>query len=138
MSLADFEKAVLIAFDQSGSADAALKQQAQAYCDGLKASPDAWVAFVQGFQGSGFAEVKFWCLQVRPGTHIGAGAAPRGTAPQHAQRSAAGGRRQQATDVVPRATTLHTFVKGAVRPQTWAVQPQTWVVQPQTWADLDP
>lgn len=61
----DFERAVLITFDQSGSADAPLKAQAQAYCEQLKRSPEAWAACMQGFQGSGYAEVKFWCLQVR-------------------------------------------------------------------------
>jgi exportin-T len=59
----DFEKAVLFSFDQSGNVGAELRQQAQALLAAAAASPDAWQLCLARLEASGYAEVKFWCLQ---------------------------------------------------------------------------
>ncbi|KAG7675140.1 hypothetical protein Ndes2526B_g07998 [Nannochloris sp. 'desiccata'] len=59
----DFEKAVLFTFDQTGGVSPELRAQAQAMLQTAVASPDAWQLCVSRLETSGYAEVKFWCLQ---------------------------------------------------------------------------
>ncbi|PSC72015.1 exportin-T isoform X1 [Micractinium conductrix] len=59
----DFEKAILLSFDQSGDVGAGIKAQAEAYLAAARASPDAWRICLDRFQSSGYAEVRFWCAQ---------------------------------------------------------------------------
>ncbi len=59
----DFEKAILFSFDQSGRVDPAVKAQAEAYLEQVRASPDAWQLCLVRFESSAYAEVRFWCAQ---------------------------------------------------------------------------
>jgi len=59
----DFEKAVLFTFDHTGGVSSELRAQAQAMLQTAVASPDAWQLCVSRLETSGYAEVKFWCLQ---------------------------------------------------------------------------
>ena len=51
----DFEKAILLSFDQSGDVGAGIKAQAEAYLAAARASPDAWRICLDRFQSSGYA-----------------------------------------------------------------------------------
>ena len=69
----DLEKAVLVLFSQDGSVSAQLRQEAQSYCDGVKArSQDAWQPCLERFfQVNSRLEVRFWCLQAgRVAIHV--------------------------------------------------------------------
>eukprot|EP00250_Pteridium_aquilinum_P019445 c24434_g1_i1 orf=571-3564(+) len=59
----DFEKAIIISFDQSGGVDAQLRAQAMAFCQGAKQSPTILQVCLDKFRSTQFAEVQFWCLQ---------------------------------------------------------------------------
>ncbi|CAD7697822.1 unnamed protein product [Ostreobium quekettii] len=59
----DFEKAVLLSFDQTGAVERGLKEQAVAFCNNVKIQQGSWRLFLERFRSSGFLEVKFWCLQ---------------------------------------------------------------------------
>ncbi|KAG2493435.1 hypothetical protein HYH03_008254 [Edaphochlamys debaryana] len=59
----DFEKAVLITFSFDGSYTPQLKEQATAYVNNIKRSPECGRLCVERFSASPYAEVKFWCLQ---------------------------------------------------------------------------
>lgn len=59
----DFEKAILISFDQTGSVNAALKTQAQAFLSSTQQSQDFWRLCLTRLESSPYVEVRFWCLQ---------------------------------------------------------------------------
>lgn len=59
----DFEKAVLFTFDQTGGVSPELRAQAQAMLQSAVASPEAWQLSLSHLETSGYAEVRFWCLQ---------------------------------------------------------------------------
>lgn len=59
----DFEKAVLFSFDQTGSVSPEVKAQADGLLAQAQQSPEAWQLCLQRLQSSGYAEVRFWCLQ---------------------------------------------------------------------------
>lgn len=40
-----------------------MQEQAEAYLNNLKQSPEVWKLCVERFSSSGYGEVKFWCLQ---------------------------------------------------------------------------
>lgn len=63
----DFEKAVLFSFDQTGSISPEIKAQANALLQQAQQSPDAWQLCLQRLSSSGYAEVRFWCLQTLHG-----------------------------------------------------------------------
>ncbi|KAI5083164.1 hypothetical protein GOP47_0002907 [Adiantum capillus-veneris] len=59
----DFEKAIIISFDQSGGVDAQLRAQAMAFCQSVKQSPNILQLCLDKLRVTQFAEVQFWCLQ---------------------------------------------------------------------------
>ncbi|GFH22223.1 tRNA exportin, partial [Haematococcus lacustris] len=59
----DFERAVLISFNFSGTVDAALKERADAFIRDIKQNPEVWRLCIERFSVTGYPEVKFWCLQ---------------------------------------------------------------------------
>lgn len=63
VSMDDFERAIIISFDQTGGIDPQLKAQAAAYCQQVKQSPSISQLCIQRFSASNYAEVQFWCLQ---------------------------------------------------------------------------
>ena len=59
----DFEKAILFSFALPGAVDEGVRAQAADLLQRVKASPDSLQLLAERFVGSGYAEVKFWCLQ---------------------------------------------------------------------------
>lgn len=59
----DFEKAVLFAFDHSGSVSPELKAQAASLLESAAASPEVWRFCLSRAESSAYDQVKFWCLQ---------------------------------------------------------------------------
>nr|GMC51927.1 exportin-T isoform X1 [Ipomoea batatas] len=59
----DLEKAILISFDESGSVDSALKSQAVAFCQQIKASPSICSLCIERLCISNLVQVQFWFLQ---------------------------------------------------------------------------
>ncbi|MCO5598110.1 hypothetical protein L7F22_052201 [Adiantum nelumboides] len=59
----DFEKAIIISFDQSGGVDAQLRAQAMAFCQSVKQSPNILQLCFDKLRKTQFAEVQFWSLQ---------------------------------------------------------------------------
>eukprot|EP00930_Biecheleria_cincta_P056989 TRINITY_DN42_c0_g2_i1.p1 TRINITY_DN42_c0_g2~~TRINITY_DN42_c0_g2_i1.p1 ORF type:complete len:1022 (-),score=209.04 TRINITY_DN42_c0_g2_i1:50-3115(-) len=62
----DFEQAVRVIFTQDQSISPSVREQAQRYCDTVKARPDGWRFCWERFQQSSCLEVRFWCLQLLP------------------------------------------------------------------------
>lgn len=84
VGMEDVEKAIVLTFDQSSAVNAGLRNQATAYLQQLKQSPDAWQYFVAGFEGSSIAEVRFWFVQVG-GAQVGRHHLRHGTRPHTTQ-----------------------------------------------------
>ncbi|KAH7291557.1 hypothetical protein KP509_29G021800 [Ceratopteris richardii] len=59
----DFDKAIIISFDQSGGVDAQLRTQAMAFCQSVKQAPNILHLCLDKLRTTQFAEVQFWCLQ---------------------------------------------------------------------------
>lgn len=59
----DFERAILILFDESGSIDDVLKKKAKDYCDEIKEEPSICSICIDKLCFSGLVQVQFWCLQ---------------------------------------------------------------------------
>ncbi|KAF9615080.1 hypothetical protein IFM89_021651 [Coptis chinensis] len=59
----DFEKAILISFDESGTIDPILKSQAVSYCQQTKETPDVHRICIERLSYAKFVQVQFWCLQ---------------------------------------------------------------------------
>eukprot|EP01018_Ginkgo_biloba_P004887 Gb_29796 [translate_table: standard] len=59
----DFERAIIISFDQAGGIDPQLKAQATAYCEHVKQSSSISQVCVERLRASNCPEVQFWCLQ---------------------------------------------------------------------------
>ncbi|GFR43596.1 hypothetical protein Agub_g4693, partial [Astrephomene gubernaculifera] len=59
----DFEKAVLITFSFDGTYSPQLKEQAAAFTNNIKQTPECLRLCVERFSVTSYAEVKFWCLQ---------------------------------------------------------------------------
>lgn len=59
----DFEKAILISFDESGTIDPVLKSQAIAYCQQIKENPSICSLCIERLCFTKLVEVQFWCLQ---------------------------------------------------------------------------
>ncbi|XP_047961754.1 exportin-T-like [Salvia hispanica] len=59
----DLEKAILISFDESGSINSVLKEQAAAFIQQVKDRPSICSICIEKFCVSNLVEVKFWCLQ---------------------------------------------------------------------------
>ncbi|XP_057842753.2 exportin-T isoform X2 [Cryptomeria japonica] len=59
----DFERAIIISFDQSGAIGPELKAQAAAYCERIKQESIISQVCLERFGASNYAEVQFWCLQ---------------------------------------------------------------------------
>lgn len=67
-AVAEFERAVLCAFQYAGASPAdeqaqALKRQAEAFCNAVKARADGWRFALELFERSEHQEVKFYALQ---------------------------------------------------------------------------
>ncbi|XP_019053873.1 PREDICTED: exportin-T isoform X2 [Nelumbo nucifera] len=59
----DFEKAILISFDESGTIDPVLKSQAVAYCQQVRETPSICRLCIERLICTNFVQVRFWCLQ---------------------------------------------------------------------------
>ncbi|KAL1551758.1 exportin-T-like isoform X2 [Salvia divinorum] len=59
----DLEKAILISFDESGTINSVLKEQAAAFIQQVKDRPSICTICIEKFCVSNLVEVKFWCLQ---------------------------------------------------------------------------
>lgn len=59
----DFEKGILIMFDESGAIDDELKKQAKSYCNDLKEKPSICRLCIEKLCSSSLVQVQFWCLQ---------------------------------------------------------------------------
>ncbi|CAK0865776.1 unnamed protein product, partial [Prorocentrum cordatum] len=62
----DFEKAILVVFDQGQSVSPDVRAQANTFCDAIKSRPDGWRVCWDQFLHSNCLQVKFWCLQTVP------------------------------------------------------------------------
>ncbi|KAF8401101.1 hypothetical protein HHK36_014404 [Tetracentron sinense] len=59
----DLETAILISFDECGTADPVLKSQALAYCQQLKETSSICSLCMERISYTEFVQVQFWCLQ---------------------------------------------------------------------------
>ncbi|KAJ7963291.1 exportin-T [Quillaja saponaria] len=59
----DLEKAILIMFDESGTINEGLKEQAKNYCDEIKGKPSICSLCIEKLCFSNLVQVQFWCLQ---------------------------------------------------------------------------
>lgn len=63
METFDFEQAVVLIFDQTGSVSHELKGQAHSFLESVSRSETGWQVCLGHFETSSRTEVQFWCLQ---------------------------------------------------------------------------